>query len=110
MANANVQEFTDGNFDSEVLSSKTPVLVDFWAEWCRPCRMLTPIIESVADQFVGKVKVGKVDTDANRETAAKYGINSIPTVIVFKNGVPVKTFVGLQKQEVIANHLSEVCG
>ena len=70
MANANVREFTDANFDAEVLKAGTPVLVDFWAEWCMPCRMLAPTIDAVADEFAGKVKVGKVDTDANRNVAA----------------------------------------
>src|ERR1700733_12951788 len=74
MANANVKEFTDQNFDAEVLKSAQPVLVDFWAEWCMPCRMLAPTIEKLADNYAGKVKVGKVDTDSNRDTAMKYGI------------------------------------
>src|ERR1041385_611265 len=95
MASQNVQEFTDANFDSEVLKSATPVLVDFWAEWCMPCRMLTPTIDAVAAEFAGKVKVGKVDTDANRNTALKYNINAIPTVMLFKDGEMKKKFVGL---------------
>lgn len=98
MASKNVHEFTDANFDSEVLKSNQPVLVDFWAEWCMPCRMLTPTIEKIADQFVGKVKVGKVNTDDARTTAASFGINAIPTVMLFKNGKVVKKFVGLQPE------------
>lgn len=98
MASANVVEFTDGNFQTEVLSASEPVLVDFWAEWCMPCKMLTPTIEAIADEFKGKVKVGKVDTDANRETAVKYAISAIPTVIIFKNGQVAKKFVGLQSK------------
>ncbi len=98
MATANVMEFTDGNFQAEVLSSTQPVLVDFWAEWCMPCKMLTPTIEAIADEFKGKVKVGKVDTDSNRETAVKYAISAIPTVIIFKNGQVAKKFVGLQSK------------
>ena len=90
-----VQEFTDSNFDEEVIKSQEPVLVDFWAEWCQPCRMLTPTIDALADEYKGKVKVGKLDTDSNREVAMKYGISAIPTVILFKNGQPTKKFVGL---------------
>jgi len=102
MANANVKEFTDGNFDSEVLKSAQPVLVDFWAEWCMPCRMLGPTIDALADQYNGKAKVGKVDTDANRQVAMKYGITAIPTIIIFKGGQPVKKLVGLAKKEDLA--------
>lgn len=99
MANANVKEFTDSNFDSEVLSSSQPVLVDFWAEWCMPCRSLGPIIDAIASEHGGKVKVGKVDIDSNREVAMKYGITAIPTIMIFKDGKPVRTFVGLHKKE-----------
>jgi thioredoxin 1 len=98
MANANVKEFTDQNFDAEVLKSSQPVLVDFWAEWCMPCRMLAPTIEKLADNYAGKVKVGKVDTDSNRDTAMKYGISAIPTVILFKNGQVAQKFVGLRQE------------
>jgi len=98
MANANVKEFTDQNFDAEVLKSAQPVLVDFWAEWCMPCRMLAPTIEKLADNYAGKVKVGKVDTDSNRDTAMKYGISAIPTVILFKNGQVAQKFVGLRQE------------
>ncbi|HEV7301379.1 MAG TPA: thioredoxin [Tepidisphaeraceae bacterium] len=98
MASENVVEFTDGNFETEVLQSSQPVLVDFWAEWCQPCRMLAPTIEKIAKDFAGKVKVGKVDTDANRDIAMKYRINAIPTVILFKDGQVAQTFVGLRKE------------
>jgi thioredoxin 1 len=98
MANANVKEFTDQNFDAEVLKSTQPVLVDFWAEWCMPCRMLAPTIEKLAENYAGKVKVGKVDTDSNRDTAMKYGISAIPTVILFKNGQVAQKFVGLRQE------------
>ena len=86
MANENVKELTDTNFEAEVIKSSTPVLVDFWAEWCGPCKMLTPTIEKLANDYAGKVKVGKVDTDSNRDISMKYGISAIPTVILFKNG------------------------
>jgi thioredoxin 1 len=98
MANANVKEFTDQNFDAEVLKSEVPVLVDFWAEWCQPCRLLAPTIEKLADGYAGKLKVGKVDTDSNRDIAMKYQINAIPTVILFKGGEVAKKFVGLRQE------------
>ena len=95
----NVVEFTDSNFESEVLQSNQPVLVDFWAEWCMPCRMLAPTIDKIAESYAGKVKVGKVDTDSNRETAMKYQISAIPTVILFKNGQVAQKFVGLKQEK-----------
>ena len=98
MASENVQEFTDDNFKGEVLESSQPVLVDFWAEWCAPCRALAPTIEKIARDYVGKIKVGKVDTDVNRETALQYRIESIPTVILFKKGAVVQKFVGLRRE------------
>jgi thioredoxin 1 len=99
MANANVKQFTDQNFETEVLQSGEPVLVDFWAEWCGPCRMLAPTIEKIADAYAGKVKVGKLDTDANREVAMKYGISAIPTVILFRGGQVAQKFVGLRQEK-----------
>ena len=99
MASENVKEFTDQNFESEVLKSDQPVLVDFWAEWCMPCRMLTPTIEKIAKDYSGKVKVGKLDTDANRDVAIKYSISAIPTVILFRDGQVSQKFVGLRKEQ-----------
>ena len=99
MASENVVEFTDENFESEVLKSSQPVLVDFWAEWCMPCRMLAPTIEKIAKDYSGKVKVGKLDTDANRDVAAKYSISAIPTVILFRDGQVSQKFVGLRKEQ-----------
>jgi thioredoxin 1 len=98
MASKNVTEFNESNFEQEVLQSAQPVLVDFWAEWCGPCRMLAPTIQKIADAYEGKAKVGKVDTDANRELAMKYGISAIPTVIIFKNGQVAQKFVGLKSE------------
>ena len=98
MASANVKEFTDQNFETEVLKSTDPVLVDFWAEWCPPCRMLSPTIDKLATDYAGKVKVGKVDTDSNRDVSIKYGIMSIPTVILFRNGEVAQKFVGLRNE------------
>jgi thioredoxin 1 len=98
MAGQNIVELTDQNFEQEVLKSDVPVLVDFWAEWCMPCRMLTPTMEKIAGDYAGKVKVGKVDTDANRDTALKYNISNIPTVILFKSGEMSQRFVGLRPE------------
>jgi thioredoxin 1 len=94
----NIVEFTDSNFETEVLQSDKPVLVDFWAEWCMPCRMLAPTIDKIAESYADKVKVGKVDTDSNREVAIKYQISAIPTVILFKNGQVAQKFVGLKQE------------
>ncbi|MEM1186320.1 MAG: thioredoxin [Planctomycetota bacterium] len=110
MASELVKEFTDDNFDAEVLKAEVPVLVDFWAEWCMPCRMLAPTIDQVAEDFDGKVKVGKVDTDANRNTAVNYSISAIPTVILFKGGEPVKKFVGLTTKDDLSAALTEAAG
>src|SRR5262249_29844372 len=93
-----VKQFTDQNFEEEVLKSPTPVLVDFWAEWCQPCRMLSPTIDKLATDYVGKVKVGKVDTESNRDIAMKYDIRSIPTVMLFKNGQVAQKIVGFKKE------------
>ena len=105
MAGKNVLEFTDGNFDSEVLHSTVPVLVDFTATWCGPCKALAPIVEKVADDFAGKVKVGKLDIDANAEMTKKYGVRSVPTVLVFKGGEKVGQYVGLTSREKIVQLL-----
>lgn len=110
MASANVKEFTDGNFDAEVLKADLPVLVDFWAEWCAPCRMLSPTIDALADEFAGKVKIGKLDTDSNRQTSINYNILSIPTVLVFKGGAVVKKFQGLTRKDDLATALRDVVG
>jgi len=99
MASEHVVEFTDQNFETEVLGSDQPVLVDFWAEWCAPCRMLAPVIDKLAKDYAGKVKVGKVDTDSNRDISIKYSINAIPTVILFKNGQVAQKFVGLRQEK-----------
>ena len=94
MANANVHEFTDANFESEVLQNDLPVLVDFWASWCGPCRALSPVIDQLADDLEGRLKVGKVDTDAHQQTASNLRVTSIPALFVFKNGEEVERIVG----------------
>lgn len=100
-----VPEFTDANFDAEVLKSSTPVLVDFWAPWCGPCRMLAPSIEALSKDYDGKVKIGKLNTDDNGETAAKFGIRSIPTLLIFKDGQVVNQLVGALPKDKIAEQL-----
>lgn len=102
MATDKVHTFTDANFQTQVLDSPTPVLVDFWAEWCMPCKILAPTIDEIADQFAGKAAVGKVDIDANQQVAMQFGISAIPTVILFKGGQIAKKFVGLTKKEDLA--------
>jgi thioredoxin 1 len=86
MASEHVKEFTSGNWDQEVVNSETPVLVDFWAPWCAPCRALGPTIERVADEYAGKIKVGKLNVDDSQDVAIRYGITSIPRVLIFKGG------------------------
>jgi thioredoxin 1 len=99
MAGNNVMLITDANFEQEVLKSDKPVLVDFWAEWCQPCRRLAPTIEKLAGDYTDRVKVGKLDTDSNHATASKFGISAIPTVILFKGGQVAQKFVGLRGEK-----------
>jgi len=93
------QNFTDQNFKQQVLENKLPVVVDFWAPWCGPCRMVSPIIEELAKDYAGKVVVGKMNVDDNPQVAGQYNVMSIPTVMLFKNGQPVKSTVGAQGKE-----------
>ena len=99
---------TDSNFDEEVINSSTPVLVDFWAEWCQPCRMISPVVEEIAGEFAGKVKVGKVNVDQNQTTAGKFGITSIPTLLFFKGGEPVDRVVGLQSKDQLVKIIDKI--
>ena len=94
MAGDNTLTFTDATFDKEVINSDVPVLVDFWAEWCGPCRMMGPTVDQVAKDYSGKVKIGKLDVDSNQGTAARYGIRGIPSLLLFKNGEIVDQKVG----------------
>ncbi|MEI7440487.1 MAG: thioredoxin [bacterium] len=104
---ANVHVITDSNFESEVLKSTTPVLVDFWATWCGPCKALGPKLEELSGSYTGKVKFVKVDVDQNPETASRFGIRGIPTLILFKNGQMVDQLVGNQPKEVIENIITK---
>jgi thioredoxin 1 len=98
----NIVHVTDTSFDADVLQSGTPALVDFWAEWCGPCKMIAPILSEVADEYAGKIKICKVDVDSNPETAAKFNVRGIPTLLVFKNGTVEATKVGaLSKTQLV---------
>lgn len=103
-----VVELTDVSFESEVLRPEVPVLVDFFADWCPPCKAIAPTIEALAGEYAGRVKVGKVDTEANPETATCYGVRSIPTLVVFERGKEVKRFVGLTSKKDLAAALDAI--
>jgi thioredoxin 1 len=109
MAGNDTLTFTDTTFDKDVLASDVPVLVDFWAEWCGPCRMMGPTIDQVATEYSGKIKVGKLDVDSNQQTASRYGIRGIPTLLLFKDGKIVEQKVGAigkpEFQKMLEKHL-----
>jgi len=98
MAAANIVTLTDANFPDEVVKSATPVVVDFWAEWCGPCKMIAPVLDELATEYNGKVKIGKVNIDEHQQLAITYGINSIPTLLIFKGGKVSEQIVGLKSK------------
>ena len=100
----------DSNFDQMVLQSKTPVLVDFWAPWCRPCIMTAPVLEELAEEYAGRLIIAKLDVDQNAKTAAKYAIMSIPNLIIFKNGKPVSQIVGYKPKAELKRDLDAILG
>ena len=104
---ANVKDVTDTNFESEVLKASQPVLVDFWAEWCAPCRMMTPVIDSVAANFQGKAKIVKLNVDDNPSVTQRFGIKGIPTIILFKGGKEAERVVGATNAQAIARLIEE---
>lgn len=101
-------EITDANFTTEVLQSDIPVLVDFWAEWCSPCRAIAPLIEKISQDYQGKLKVGKLNVDDYSDLASKYGITAIPTLIVFKDGKPIDRIVGVISEEELKSRLNSL--
>lgn len=108
--NANYVTLSDANFEQEVLQSDQPVLVDFWAAWCGPCRVIAPAIEEIANEYEGKARVGKLDVDHNPQVAMRYGIRSIPSLIFFKDGRPVDQLIGVVPKNVLAQKLDGLVG
>jgi thioredoxin 1 len=104
---ANIAEFSETNFETEVLQASQPVLVDFWAPWCGPCRMIAPVLEQLASENAAAIKVGKINVDESPSIAATYGVSSIPTIMIFKNGEVVDRFVGVQPKTRLQDALSQ---
>lgn len=108
--NKNILTLTNSNFESEVKKPGAPILVDFWAEWCGPCRMVTPVLEKLADEYAGKVRIGKVNVDEENGLAGRYGIQSIPTLLLFKDGKVVEQYVGATSRDVLARMIEKHSG
>ena len=107
MASENVLELTDDNFQAEVIESDLPVLVDFWADYCMPCKMIAPIVAELADEYAGQMRVGRLDTADNRQVAINYGIQAIPTLLLIKDGQMIGKFVGLQSKSDLKSAIDE---
>ena len=105
-----VAEFNDSGFEGDVINSSVPVLVDFWAPWCGPCRMIAPVVEELAKENQGSIKIGKVNIDDNQQSAFKYGIEAIPTLLVFKGGQPVQRFQGIPSKSKVQEALDQAKG
>ncbi len=102
---AKLAQVTASTFDAEVLKSDIPVLVDFWAEWCAPCKMIAPFLEQIAEEYAGKIKVVKLDADSNNQTTMQFGVRSLPTLLLFKNGQAVERMVGAMPKERLLTHI-----
>ncbi len=105
---ADILKVSDDNFDSEIINSEIPAMVDFWAEWCGPCKKIGPVVEELSKEYEGKIKIAKMDVDSNRQTPARFGIRNIPTLILFKGGEVVNTIVGAQSKSAIEDELKKL--
>ena len=105
---ADLLQVTDDSFDDEIINSDLPVMVDFWAEWCGPCKMVGPVVEELAKEYEGKIKIAKMDVDKNRQTPVRFGIRNIPTLIMFKGGEVVQTIVGAQTKNQLDEELKKL--
>ena len=105
---SDVLQVTDGSFDEEIVKSDTPAMVDFWAEWCGPCKMVGPVVAELAKDYQGKIKIAKMDVDKNRETPARFGIRNIPTLILFKGGEVAQTIIGAHPKDYIDGELKKL--
>ena len=110
MSAPNILKLTSDNFEHEVIKATTPVLVDFWAEWCGPCKMIAPILDELADEFAGRVTIGKVDVDDQQKLASEYGIRGIPTLLLFQNGQVAEQIVGLRSKRDLKASLEKLAG